>query len=111
ANDREALIDLFGADGLPRNAVFANGEPIGRDVIDRVQEVLESRSADVQWEPGDLLFLDNMRFMHGRRPFSGSRRLHVALAQQQSVPTRTALFEATAATPSGGPFWKRFLGL
>jgi alpha-ketoglutarate-dependent taurine dioxygenase len=32
------------------------------------------------WEAGDLLMLDNLLAAHGRRPFSGERRIAVAMS-------------------------------
>ena len=33
----------------------------------------------VAWEPGDLLMVDNSRFMHGRRAFADPQREHLTL--------------------------------
>jgi alpha-ketoglutarate-dependent taurine dioxygenase len=34
---------------------------------------------DVDWNTGDLLVIDNVLVGHGRRPFTGSRRVLVAM--------------------------------
>jgi hypothetical protein len=92
--ERAAMAEVFGEDGQPRNAIFSNGEPIPDDLVAHIHEVLEANSAGVEWQAGDVLFIDNMRFMHGRRPFTGERKLHVAMAQAQSVPKRIPPFQA-----------------
>jgi hypothetical protein len=37
---REYLVDVYGADGLPFNTRFGNGDPIGEDVVDAAQRRL-----------------------------------------------------------------------
>jgi alpha-ketoglutarate-dependent taurine dioxygenase len=47
----------------------------------------------MNWRVGDVLILDNMRFAHGRAPFTGRRRLHVAMADSHDTPRRTPLWD------------------
>lgn len=89
----DAMVQLFGRERLPRNALYGDGEEIPAAVIRRVNEAFNRHALKVAWRPGDLLLLDNMRFAHGRMPFKGSRRLHVAMANQQTTPRRTPVFE------------------
>jgi alpha-ketoglutarate-dependent taurine dioxygenase len=77
---REYLVDLYGADGLPFNTRFGNGDPIGPDVIQSINEVYEANSARERWQAGDLMLVDNIRTAHGREPFEGSREVLVAMA-------------------------------
>jgi alpha-ketoglutarate-dependent taurine dioxygenase len=91
AGDRETLSSLFGADQLPRDAFFASGEPIPDELVAHIHRVLERNTINVDWQPGDVLIIDNMRFMHGRRPFGGTRKLHVAMAIAQNTPSRSPL--------------------
>ncbi|CAM5231048.1 hypothetical protein SANTM175S_04757 [Streptomyces antimycoticus] len=35
---------------------------------------------DVDWHTGDLLLIDNMLVAHGRRPYTGTRRVLVAMS-------------------------------
>jgi alpha-ketoglutarate-dependent taurine dioxygenase len=88
----ESLVELFGRDRLPRTAVYGDGSEISADTIHRVNKTFNDLALGVAWQPGDLLILDNMRFAHGRMPFEGTRKVHVALANQQSIPRRTPLF-------------------
>jgi hypothetical protein len=87
-----AMIELFGKEKLPRNALYGDGTEIPDAVIRRVNETFDRHALGVAWQPGDVVFLDNMRFAHGRRPFTGARKLHVAMANQQTEPRRTPLF-------------------
>jgi hypothetical protein len=38
------------------------------------------RAVDVDWRDGDLLLIDNVLVGHGRRPYTGSRRILVAMS-------------------------------
>lgn len=82
---------LFGIDMLPRNAFFADGGPIPDHYIASINAAFSRNAVGVRWEPGDVLVIDNLRHAHGRRPFSGARQLHVALAGNHDVPRRTPI--------------------
>jgi hypothetical protein len=90
---REQLTMLLGAERLPRQSFYGDGSPIAPETIERVNQVLDDCTYEMEWQPHDLVLIDNMRFLHGRRPFSGgTRRLFVAMADKQSEPRRTPLF-------------------
>jgi alpha-ketoglutarate-dependent taurine dioxygenase len=77
---REALIELFGEQGLPRHAYYGDGEPIADEEIAAVNAAFDAERIYFQWQPGDALLVDNMRFAHGRMPYEGKRRVLVAMA-------------------------------
>jgi alpha-ketoglutarate-dependent taurine dioxygenase len=76
---REYLVDLYGAEGLPFNTRFGNGDPIGEDVIQLLNETYEARTAREPWQAGDLMLVDNIRTAHSREPFSGTREVLVGM--------------------------------
>jgi hypothetical protein len=76
---REYLVDIYGEDGLPFTR-FGNGDPIGADVAQSINEVSEANTACERWQPGDLMLVDNVRTAHGREPFEGAREVLVAMA-------------------------------
>ena len=39
----------------------------------------EELTVDLQWQQGDVALVDNLRVMHGRRPFEGERRVLASL--------------------------------
>ena len=80
AEIREYLVDVYGADGLPFNTWFGNGDPIGEDVVLLLNSVYEANTACEPWQPGDLMVVDNIRTAHSREPFEGTREVVVALA-------------------------------
>jgi len=81
AEAREALRELFRDDELPRNVCFGDGSPIPDSVIEHIGREFERASVRFAWRKGDTIFLDNMRVAHGRDPYSGPRKIVVALAQ------------------------------
>lgn len=76
----EFLIDLYGADGLPFNTRFGNGDPIGQDVVQILNDVYEAHTVREPWQDGDLLLVDNIRTAHSREAYDGPRDVLVAMA-------------------------------
>ena len=58
---REYLVDMYGADGLPFNTRYGDGDPIGADVVEMLNEVYEAHTVREPWRAGDLLLVDNIR--------------------------------------------------
>ena len=77
---REYLVDVYGEEGLPFNTRFGNGDPIGEDVVQLLNEVYEANTAREPWQAGDLLLVDNIRTAHSREPYTGSREVLVGMA-------------------------------
>jgi alpha-ketoglutarate-dependent taurine dioxygenase len=77
---REYLVDVYGEDGLPFTTRFGNGDPIGEDVVQLLNEVYESLTRREPWQAGDLMLVDNIRTAHSREAYEGSREVLVGLA-------------------------------
>ena len=78
------MLDLFGPDRLPRDARFGDGGPIDTRMLEIVREAFQNESVTFQWQSGDVLLVDNMQVAHGRTPFSGKRRVLVAMSDSYS---------------------------
>lgn len=63
--------------GLMDFPTFEDGERIPQDVVDQVDEISRAFTVKIAWQQGDILMLDNTRFMHGRRsvPDTAQRRI------------------------------------
>ena len=61
---REYLVDVYGADGLPFNTRFGDGDPIGEDVVELLNERLRGQH--------------RARAVAGRRPDAGRQHPHRA---------------------------------
>jgi alpha-ketoglutarate-dependent taurine dioxygenase len=78
---REALLAQFKEDELPRNSFYGDGSPIESSVLDEIRQTYLDASLAFPWQQGDVLILDNFLAAHGREPFSGHRRILVAMAE------------------------------
>jgi alpha-ketoglutarate-dependent taurine dioxygenase len=78
---RTALRQLFADEELPRNVYFGDGSQIPDEVVDRIGELYEELCVEFPWQQGDLIAVDNMLVAHARRPFSGPRKLLVAMGE------------------------------
>jgi alpha-ketoglutarate-dependent taurine dioxygenase len=59
----------------PRGVVtFADGSPIPSAVINQIQQVMNNLTEVIPWQSGDLVMIDNSRFLHGRRSFTDTKR-------------------------------------
>ena len=78
-SEHAALIRLFGPDGLPQQATFADGTPIDEADLRAIRQAFREREAVFRWQRGDFLAVDNVLVAHGRKPFRGHRQLLVTL--------------------------------
>jgi Taurine catabolism dioxygenase TauD, TfdA family len=92
---REYLVDVYGADGLPFNTRYGNGDPIGEDVVQLLNEVYEANTAREPWQAGDMMLVDNIRVAHSREPFRGPREVLVAMADPVRLADCAPAFEVT----------------
>ncbi|WP_447035922.1 TauD/TfdA family dioxygenase [Streptomyces sp. DSM 118878] len=83
---REGLLSLFGEESLPSNTYYGDGTPIPNDVVAHLRDCYRSCSTRFDWQQDDLLVVDNMLASHGREPFTGDRRIAVAMAEAFTPP-------------------------
>lgn len=77
---REYLVDEYGADGLPFNTRYGNGDPLDEEVVQLINTAYEARTLRTPWQAGDLLAVDNVRTAHSREAYEGPREVVVAMA-------------------------------
>ena len=77
---REALTAVYEDDELPRNAYFGDDEAISEEDIAEVNAVYAKVSLAMPWQAGSVLMVNNMLTAHGREPFTGARRVLVAMS-------------------------------
>lgn len=77
---RRGMLARYGAEGLPRNALYGNGERIPSKTIAEIRHAYDLNTLMFEWQRGDVLVLDNMVFAHGRMPFQGERKVLVAMS-------------------------------
>ncbi len=63
-----------------RSICFGDHSPIPDQDMQVAAEIAEELAIDLQWQAGDMALVDNMQVLHGRRPYSGERRVLASLA-------------------------------
>lgn len=82
---------------------FENGDLVPDDLLDQIKAVADQLETPVPWRAGDVVIVDNTRFMHGRRPitdvserriatFFGYVRFAEIAAREKQFPWRSASF-------------------
>lgn len=71
---------LFARDflGLPNFPRLDDGQPVPSEWLDAVREAAAPITYALSWQRGDILILDNSRYMHGRRAIADPRDRTIA---------------------------------
>lgn len=78
------------ADDKEPRLCFGDNSPMKRkDLADAITAAYQ-HTVDLNWQTGDVALLDNLKVMHGRRPFKGSRSVLASLCNPISRPALTA---------------------
>ncbi|MEW1755734.1 TauD/TfdA family dioxygenase [Streptomyces cyaneofuscatus] len=78
---REGLQEIFADEDLPTNSYYGDGAPIPDDVVAHLRQCYRDASTRFDWQRHDILVVDNMLAAHAREPFTGPRRIAVAMAE------------------------------
>lgn len=78
---REALLEVVEPEDLPRNVYYGDGGAIEPAVLDEIRAVYAELAVASPWQVDDVVMLDNMLVAHGRTPFTGPRKVLVAMAE------------------------------
>lgn len=79
---REQLLSTVDKDKLPFNTYFGDGSEISAEVVEEINEAFQKARVEFPWQQGDLLYLDNMLTAHARNPYSGERKILVAMTKE-----------------------------
>ena len=75
--------------------VFEDGSEIPDALVARIKRASDRVTVPVKWRAGDLLMLDNTRFMHGRRPIRN--------VEERSIITYFGFLDFAMPSPDEGP--------
>ncbi|WP_436521076.1 TauD/TfdA family dioxygenase [Actinoplanes sp. HUAS TT8] len=84
AEVRGSLLEAVDPLDLPRNALYGDGTPIEDEVIAEINAAFEAEIRAEAWSDGDVLLIDNVLTAHGRQPYTGARKVLVAMAETDS---------------------------
>ena len=79
----EMLMMLYDQDEeeLPMFVKFGDGSPVSSEVVAHIRQTVDGQARKSPWQQGDLLLVDNVLVCHGRMPYTGERKVLVALAK------------------------------
>ncbi|HWJ52566.1 MAG TPA: TauD/TfdA family dioxygenase [Propionibacteriaceae bacterium] len=93
---REYLVEVYGADGLPFNTRFGNGEPLTEEIVELINTVYEAHTMREPWQAGDLMLVDNIRTAHSREAYEGPREILVGMGEPPPPSDASPATEVTS---------------
>ncbi|MDT5269206.1 MAG: hypothetical protein QOH49_1392 [Acidobacteriota bacterium] len=81
---RESIAAVFREEDYPRNCYYGDGSPIEDSVMEEILDAYRKIEVVFPWRAGDILLLDNLLTAHARQPFTGERKLLVAMGEMRS---------------------------
>jgi alpha-ketoglutarate-dependent taurine dioxygenase len=81
AEVRTALLSNFAEDELPSNTYYGDGTEIEPEALEELRSSYREQTVMFSWRRADVLLLDNMLAAHGRNPYSGPRKIVVAMSE------------------------------
>jgi alpha-ketoglutarate-dependent taurine dioxygenase len=80
----EGLREMFDEQDLPTNTYFGDGGRIPDATMAHLRDCYRAAQRRFDWERDDVLIVDNMLSAHAREPFTGARKIAVAMAEASS---------------------------
>jgi alpha-ketoglutarate-dependent taurine dioxygenase len=62
-----------------KSITFGDGTPLDRNAVGVAIELADELTFDIPWQRGDVALVDNFVVMHGRRTYSGTRKVLASL--------------------------------
>jgi alpha-ketoglutarate-dependent taurine dioxygenase len=76
----ELLKEVMPEEDFYHNCYYGDGSEIETEYLEEIRDLINKNKVVFKWQKGDLLMLDNIISMHGRNPFSGERKILVAMS-------------------------------
>lgn len=78
----EGLMAIYhSCDNFPMYVSFRDGGSIGADMVSEILDTISKVTIAPSWQKNELLFIDNELVCHGRNPFTGERKVLVAMSE------------------------------
>ncbi|HSE18774.1 MAG TPA: TauD/TfdA family dioxygenase [Pyrinomonadaceae bacterium] len=65
---------------LPQTSFFGDDTPLDVGALKHIRETMFKQATVFPWQEGDVMMVDNVLACHGRMPFSGQRKILLAMA-------------------------------
>jgi hypothetical protein len=80
----ESLLNSFRGkeDELPQTSFFGDGTPMDTSALKHIRETMFKQATVFPWREGDVMMIDNVLACHGRMPFSGQRKILLAMGNK-----------------------------
>lgn len=75
------LLTLYSPDEFPMYVTFGDGSRIGESMVKEILTTIEEVTIAPVWNKNELLIIDNELFSHGRNPYTGERKVLVAMSE------------------------------
>jgi len=76
---RAQLLAVIGENNLPHNVLLGDGSSISESDLKDIRSAMVAEERIFEWLKGDILICDNILVMHGRRPYTGNRKVLVSM--------------------------------
>jgi len=78
----ESILDSYRGkeDELPQTSLFGDNSPIDISKLKHIRETMFKEATVSPWRQGDVVMVDNVLVSHGRMPFSGPRKILLAMS-------------------------------
>lgn len=83
---RNSLLALFKEEDLPFNTYYGDGSPLEVSALAAIESAYRQAATTFAWRRKDLLLIDNMLTSHAREPYTGPRKILVAMADLYGPP-------------------------
>lgn len=80
-NIRNSFLKEFGEENLPSNTYFGDGTVIEEKYLNELRSAYQKAAVKFTWQKFDLLLIDNVLVSHSRSPFTGERKVLVAMSE------------------------------
>jgi amino acid adenylation domain-containing protein len=77
---RKSIAAIYSANDLPRSVCYGDGSPLEEEALRAIREAYQNAQFSFPWQKDDVLLLDNILVAHGRAPYTGPRRILVAMS-------------------------------
>ena len=93
---RQSMLSVLDEKDFPFNTFYGDGSPIELSVLDEIRQAYQRECVSLPWRNQDMLLLDNMLVAHGREPFTGPRKIVVAMADPFANCQASVVVDQTA---------------